>query len=158
MYKVPNFQLIELIIPATVTGALQQTFFQSQPQLQSYDGGEQVYVKSIQTYTNKSLIFSPLTSGNPVASAVDIANAVINFSINGKLRMQYLPLARLNLLNDNTGGEFVLLQDSLSCFAIFSKSIGLRRISQRSLRREQVGLQLLPSLIYRRRFRLLPGC
>ena len=102
MFKTKKFQLIELIINATVTGNLQQTFFQSQPQLQSITGDKQVYVKAIEVYTKEDILFSPLTSGNPVASAIDLANATITFQIDGKQDLKYLPLTRIHLLNSNS--------------------------------------------------------
>ena len=101
--KTPMFQLVELIIPATVTGFNQFTYFQQQPQLQSTSANQTVYVKAIETYSVQALTTSPLTSGSPVASEANIANGVLVLNIAGTLKFQNIPLADLNRIIQSPG-------------------------------------------------------
>jgi hypothetical protein len=101
--KTPMFQLVELIIPATVTGFNQTTYFQQQPQLQSITGSRTVYIKAIDVITNQALAFSPLTSGSPVASPADIQNGVLVLNIAGTLMFQNIPLALMNRVIQSPG-------------------------------------------------------
>ncbi len=108
------FQLVELIIPATVTGYNQFTYFQQQPQLQSTSANQTVYVKAIETLSVQALTTSPLTSGSPVASEANIANGVLVLNIAGTLKFQNIPLAILNRVIQSPGaacpGVFDLFQ------------------------------------------------
>jgi hypothetical protein len=106
-FRASKFQLVELIIPATVTGAMQQTYFQQQPQLQSISGDRQVYVQAIETYTSGQLKGSPLTSGNAVAAPGDIENAVLVLNIAGTLDFNQVPLVDLMRIQNDTGAAFV---------------------------------------------------
>lgn len=104
MFKSPRFQLVELIMTATATGALQTIYFQSQPQLQSVTGDNRVYIKALEVFGRSQILSSPLTAGNPVAQDVDLANAVLTLSVNGSLDFQFLPLSRLNQVQSNNAG------------------------------------------------------
>jgi hypothetical protein len=101
--KTPMFQLVELIIPATVTGFGQFIYFQQQPQLQSTQGNQTVYVKGIDTFSNQAITTSPLTAGSPVASPADIMNGVLVLNIAGTLKFQNIPLALLNRVTQSPG-------------------------------------------------------
>ncbi len=108
------FQMVELIIPATVTGFNQFTYFNQQPQLQSTVGNQTVYVKGIEVYSNQAVTNSPLTSGSTVASPGDIANGVLVLNIAGTLKFQNIPLAIMNRVIQSPGiacpGVFDLFQ------------------------------------------------
>lgn len=108
------FQLVELIIPATATGFNQFTYFQQQPQLQSTEQNQTVYIKAIETFSVQALTTSPITSGSPVASEVNIANGVLVLNIAGTLKFQGIPLAILNRVIQSPGtacpGVFDLFQ------------------------------------------------
>jgi hypothetical protein len=101
--KTPMFQLVELIIPATVNGFNQFTYFQQQPQLQSTSGNQTVYVKGIDVLSNQALTTSPLTAGSPVAGPGDIANGVLVINIAGTLKFQNIPLALMNRVVQSPG-------------------------------------------------------
>jgi hypothetical protein len=109
--KTPMFQLVELIIPATVTGFGQFTYFQQQPQLQSTMGNQTVYVKAIDVITNQALTTSPLTAGSPVASPADIMNAVLVLNIAGTLKFQNIPLALMNRVQQSPGAACPAVYD-----------------------------------------------
>lgn len=95
--------MVELIIPATVTGFNQATYFNQQPQLQSTSANQTVYVKAIETFSVQALTTSPLTSGSPVASEVNIQNGVLVLNIAGTLKFQNIPLAILNRVIQSPG-------------------------------------------------------
>ena len=101
--KTPKFQLVELIIPAAVTGFGQFTYFQQQPQLQSTQGNQTVFVKAIETFSVQAIPFSPLTASSPVASEANIANGVLVINIAGTLEFQNIPLAILNRVIQSPG-------------------------------------------------------
>ena len=96
MFKTKRFQLVELVIPATVVGNNQQTYFQNQPQLQSISGDRRIYVKKITAYTDESVNSSPLTSGNPIATAADLINGVLVLSAQGENAFNMIPLSDLS--------------------------------------------------------------
>lgn len=95
--------MVELIIPATVAGFNQTTYFQQQPQLQSTTANQTVYVKAIDVITNQGLTYSPLTSGSPVAGPDEIKNAVLVLNISGTLKFQNIPLALMNRVIQSPG-------------------------------------------------------
>ena len=95
--------MVELIIPATVTGFGQFTYFQQQPQLQSTTGNQTVYVKAIETFSVQALTTSPVTANSPVASEANIANAVLVLNIAGTLKFQNIPLAIMNRVIQSPG-------------------------------------------------------
>lgn len=96
MYKTKREQIVELLIPATITGNNQQTYFQNQPQLQSVTGDRRVYIKSIEAYTDENLIGSPLSNGVNMATAADLQNAVLVLSIEGENQINMIPLSSLS--------------------------------------------------------------
>lgn len=112
--KTPMFQLVELIISATVTGNNQFTYFQQQPQLQSTSANQTVYVKAIEVISSQALTLSPLTAGSPVANEAAIMNGVLVLNIAGTLKFQNIPLALLNRIIQSPGaacpGVFDLFQ------------------------------------------------
>jgi hypothetical protein len=112
--KTPRFQLVELIIPATVVGNNNFNYFQQQPQLQSVIGNQTVYVKAIETFSVQAIPTSPITTGSPVASEVNLANGVLVLNIAGTLEFQNIPLAILNRVIQSPGaacpGVFDLFQ------------------------------------------------
>lgn len=95
-FKTKREQIVELLIPATITGNNQQTYFQNQPQLQSVMGDRRVYIKRIEAYTDENLIGSPLSNGVAMATAADLQNAVLVLSIEGENQINMIPLADLS--------------------------------------------------------------
>ncbi len=103
------FQLVELIVPATITAGGQQVMFQNQPQLQSVINDAKVYIKAIEIVEATVLAKSPLTIGNANAGYADIQNATLTLSVNGVLQYQYLPLGRINpsqVSDGNTASQY----------------------------------------------------
>lgn len=98
-FTTKKFQIVELQIPAQVTGNNQQTYFQNQPQLQSVLGDRRVYIKKIEVYTDETLIASPLSNGLTMATAADILNGVLVISIKGENAINMLPLSDLGNIN-----------------------------------------------------------
>ena len=117
--KTPMFQLIELIIPATVTGFNQFTYFQQQPQLQSTTGNQTVYIKGIDILSNQALSFSPLTAGSPVAAPADLANAVLVLNIAGTLKFQNIPLSLMNRVIQSPGAACSSVYDLFQLWNIW---------------------------------------
>lgn len=105
------FQLVELIIPATVVGFNQTTYFQQQPQLQSTQGNQTVYVKGIDVLSNQALTTSPLTANSPVAAPGDIQNGVLVLNIAGTLKFQNIPLALMNRVTQSPGAACPAVYD-----------------------------------------------
>jgi hypothetical protein len=101
--KTPMFQLVELIIPATVVGNNNFNYFQQQPQLQSTMGHQTVYIKAIETFSVQAIPTSPITTGSPVASEANLANGVLVLNIAGTLKFQNIPLAILNRVIQSPG-------------------------------------------------------
>lgn len=95
MPRTKRFQLVELIIPASVTGNNQQTYFQNQPQLQSISGDRRIFMKGLATYSQDTLASSPLTTASPVATAADLLNGVLVLSVDGEYSMNMIPLSDL---------------------------------------------------------------
>lgn len=104
MFRTKFYQMVELIVPATVTAANQDVYFQMQPQLQTLLNDKNIWVKGLATYSDQALAFSPQTTGNPVATAADIQNATISLNIHGRENFRQMPLADLNKIWDMTGG------------------------------------------------------
>lgn len=101
--KTPRFQLVELIIAATVTGNNNFNYFQQQPQLQSVMGNQTVFIKAIETFSVQAVTTSPITTGSPVASEANIQNGVLVLNIAGTLEFQNIPLAILNRIIQSPG-------------------------------------------------------
>jgi hypothetical protein len=112
LFKSKYFQIVDLPIPATVISGNVDTNFQQQPQLQSITGDKRIFVKAIEAYTSADLLKSPL-SNNPVASGVDLTNAVLTLRCKGTDLIKQIPLARLRPLTSGTPSNFFqwLLKD-----------------------------------------------
>lgn len=95
MYRAPNTQLIELIIPATA-GANSTIYFQNQPQLQSVVGDKKIFIEAIEVFSSLSISGSPLTSGSPAATPAQLLNGTLVLNVAGTLQFQFLPLNALN--------------------------------------------------------------
>lgn len=95
IFKTRKFQIVELIIPATIAGNNAQVYFQNQPQLQSISGDRRIYTKMIETYSSDTLVGSPLSNGNAMATAADIINGTLVLSIAGENAVQLIPLSDL---------------------------------------------------------------
>lgn len=106
MFRTKRFQLIELIVPATVTAANSNVMFGNQPQLQSILG-DNVYVKAIEVFSDRALAASPLSTGTTVANSAAIRNATLTLLIKGEESMQKIPLTMLSRIFTDTGGTFV---------------------------------------------------
>jgi hypothetical protein len=109
--KTPMFQMVELIIPVTVAGFNQFTYFNQQPQLQSTTSNQTVYVKAIEVFSIQALTTSPLTAGSPVANEAAIANGVLVLNIAGTLKFQNIPLAILNRVTQSPGAACPAVYD-----------------------------------------------
>lgn len=90
--------MVELIIGANgvAPGNNARTYFQDQPQLQTYRGNQTVYIHAIETFCDTALTSSPLTSGSPTATPADIQNAVLVLTVKGTEQQQFVPLAVMN--------------------------------------------------------------
>lgn len=95
MFKSKKFETVELLVPATTIGFNQQIYFQNQPQLQSISGDKRIYVKKIEAYTVDTLIASPKSTGNAMATAADIVNGTLVLSIQGENAVNLIPLSDL---------------------------------------------------------------
>lgn len=93
--RVNRFQLVELVIPVTVTGNNQETYFNNQPQLQSISGDRRIFIKALSTYSQDTLSSSPMTTASPVATAFDLRNGVLVLSVNGEYSFNMIPLTDL---------------------------------------------------------------
>lgn len=107
-FRESRSQLLELIIGTTIVSANQKVYFQSQPQLQSIDGSQTVYIKRIETYSSSMMNGSPLTSGNAVATPAAIINGVLTLNVAGTEQLQYIPLGDLVNLQADTGAAFTV--------------------------------------------------
>lgn len=89
--------MVEVIIGANglTPGNNAKTYFQDQPQLQSYRNNRTVYIKAIETFPNTALKSSPLTSLSPTAAPADITNATLTLTIAGTEDQQFIPLASM---------------------------------------------------------------
>jgi hypothetical protein len=98
LFRFRNFELIEVQVGqnGVAPGAGTKIPFQDQKQLQSYLGGQTVYVKKLELYSDQALAFSPLTTTNVNATATNIINATVTLRVKGRLRFDNIPLARLN--------------------------------------------------------------
>lgn len=94
-FKKTYFQMVEVIITAAITGQNAQTAIPQQNQLQSVTGDKKVYVKCIESYTSDDLTLSPLTTGSAVATAADLANAVLTLRVKGADLIKQVPLSRM---------------------------------------------------------------
>lgn len=117
--KTPKFQIVELIIPATVTTGNQNTYFQQQPQLQSTTGNQTIYIKAIETFSVQALTTSPVTASSPVASEANIANGVLVINVAGTLEFQMIPLAILNRIIQSPGAACPGVYDLFQCRNLF---------------------------------------
>lgn len=96
-FKSKYFQLVNLIIPVTVSSQILDTNFQQQPQLQSITGDKSIYIKAIEAYSSADVLIDPLSS-NVVAAAADLANGVLTFRMKGTDLIRQIPLSRLRAL------------------------------------------------------------
>lgn len=96
LFRAKRFQLVELKVPAGVTGTNQQINFLNQPQLQSISGGRTVYVEAIETFNVNDVPLSPFTPGQPIASEADMINGLLTLSVDTGYDFQYIPLATLH--------------------------------------------------------------
>jgi len=102
MFVSERSQMVEVII--TATGNNQRTYFQDQPQLQSYRGNQTVYIKAVETFSNTTIVQSPLTSGSTTATPADIQNATLTLVNAGTELQQLVPLAVMNRIWADPGG------------------------------------------------------
>lgn len=100
--KAPNFDLVECKIGGAPVGQMQTFTFDSQPQLQSITGSQQVFIKSIQVYTQDMLARSPMTPQNVTLLTADMNLAILNISVAGVFRFNKVPFVELNKFNGTT--------------------------------------------------------
>jgi hypothetical protein len=65
-------------------------------------GDRRVYIKSIEAYTDDTLVGSPLSNGVGMATAADLQNAVLVLSIDGENQVNMIPLASLSNIYANS--------------------------------------------------------
>lgn len=93
-YRAKYTCLAEIKIPAN--GQSGKNFnFESQQQLQTIMGDQRVVIEALETYSDVALTKSPLTNTNVVASAADIANAVLTLQFGTFQGISQMPLASL---------------------------------------------------------------
>lgn len=111
LYRAKYTSLAEIKIPANAK-ANKNFNFLFQQQLQTVMGDQRVIIEAMETYSDASLTNSPLTSSNVVASAADIANAVLTLQYGTFQAISQLPLASLCRIipnqNDYTPGVYQL--------------------------------------------------
>lgn len=99
-FKARRFQQIQ----AKVTAAQNNSNwnFDQQPLLQSVTGGQLVFVEAIEIYADNAVSASAITPTNAVANAADIKNSTLTLSVLGNLRVNNLPLSRINPIWSDT--------------------------------------------------------
>jgi hypothetical protein len=110
MFRTKRFELVELIIAATVAGQNTQVFFQNQPQLQSISGDQTVYVKCVEVFDVLDIAKSPFTSGNNVATVADLQNATLTLVNDAQETLRRIPLAILHRSFNSTASPAVYQQ------------------------------------------------
>lgn len=80
--------------------------FGKQDYLQSYIGGQTVFVHRIEAYNANVCAFSPVTIGNPTVNVADFINITVTLAVAGKDRYKDIPLARLNNMRNDTAPDF----------------------------------------------------
>lgn len=93
-----RYQLIELQV-LTALSASQQLYFQDQPQLRSQPD-QLVVINAIEAYNVDTIAKAP--SGRATVAVADLANAYLVLNIAGTDEMKYIPLNRLNPVQDGT--------------------------------------------------------
>lgn len=91
--KTLRFTLVELFVGATVAGNGAQVPFNDQPLLRTQQG-QKVYIQAIETFSDQA--FAQTASGNLVAPAAQIQNALLTLSVNNFFQIKQVPLARIN--------------------------------------------------------------
>lgn len=102
IFKAPKFQLVECKVGVAPTGKMQMFSFESQQQLQSITGAQQIFIKGIQIYTQDMVQISPITPQNPVMLSADVSDAILNVSILGKFGFNQLPFVEMNKFQGTT--------------------------------------------------------
>lgn len=91
--KAKNYQLVETIKPASLTGAGSRLYIGDQPQLRSLSN-RVVQIKSITAYNAEHFPISP--AGNTMCSVAQFINAFLVLNVAGKEQFLYIPLAEMN--------------------------------------------------------------
>jgi len=111
LYRAKYTSLAEIKIPANAK-ANKNFNFLFQQQLQTVMGDQRVIIEAMETYSEDSMAFSPLTTSNPVATNADIINAVLTLQFGTFQGISQLPLASLCRIipnqNNYTPGVFQL--------------------------------------------------
>lgn len=94
MYRGKYFSIIEIKVPANAAANKSFTF-ETQSQLQTIIGDQRVIIEAIEVYTDTAITHSPITSGNPVATAADIQNACLTLMFGTFEAISQMPLASL---------------------------------------------------------------
>lgn len=92
------------VVSAPGVGA--QVPFGKQDYLQSYIGGQTVFIHRIEAYNNRTLAVSPVTIANPTVNVTDFINITVTLNVAGKDRYKDIPLARLNNMRMDTAPDF----------------------------------------------------
>lgn len=101
--------MVQVTVPAN-TQAGAQINFDDQQQLQSYIGGQMVFIRGINLIPISVLSNSPLTTGLANAAAVDIPRATLNLVIRGRELIKDVPLAMLNPIIPDNAGTYIPAQ------------------------------------------------
>lgn len=80
--------------------------FGKQEYLQSYIGGQTVFIHRMESYNSQVMGFSPITIANPVINVVDFINVTVTLNVAGKDRYKDIPLSRLNNMRMDTAPDF----------------------------------------------------
>jgi len=93
MLRTAKFTLVEVVIAATVTAPNSRIYIGNQPQLQTIDSQQTIFIKALETYSNEQLTKSPLTTLANVATPAAIKNATLTIVVKGTEELQFIPLA-----------------------------------------------------------------
>lgn len=98
LYRVDHTDTIEVVVPVGTAGNNIRIPFLNQPQLQTISNDRQIWLQGIQALSSDTIAGSPITSGNPAATAADILNATLVLKSLGEDRYNQLPLSRLCMI------------------------------------------------------------
>lgn len=98
--KISRYELVELLIPA---GAGGRVSFTDIPQLRTQQD-QDIFVQQIEFFPIGSYAASQVNQAVPGTPNAEIPKAVLCLYVQGEERIHYIPLAKLNNINDNAGG------------------------------------------------------
>lgn len=96
MKPIQRYELIELLVPA---GTGNRINFQDIPQLRT-QGDQNIFITAIDFFSLAAYSDSQVNQAVPGTPNSEIAKAVLCLYIQGEERIHYIPLAKLNTIND----------------------------------------------------------